>query len=210
MQSEPGRLGDIADAPVLAERQSEYVSPQSRLRVLTTAVTFYLEWAAREEKRPGVVLVHPTACFMFRLVPVEELIPDPSQRSNPFVRARAEEDSIVIAPINDSNDAENGGGSHWSLLVVDKRQRTATHYDSCVGHNLRVARETARCFDKLLGASLEFVQPSSVPQQTNGYDCGVHALMTFHRLYFAQPPPAPESAFRAHLLQLVLAEPRID
>ncbi|KAH9256311.1 hypothetical protein BASA81_005532 [Batrachochytrium salamandrivorans] len=162
----------------------------------------------REENNPGVVLLHPTACFMFRLMPVEELIPDSSQSSNPFVRAQAK-DLIIIAPINDSDDPVSGGGSHWSLLVVDKHHRTATHYDSCVGHNLRVARETTRCFEKLLGTSLAFVQPSNVKQQTNGYDCGVHALMTFHQLYFAQPPPAPEHAFRAHLLQLVLAESRI-
>jgi len=58
-------------------------------------------------------------------------------------------------PINDHEDTESVGGSHWkhgrSLLVFLKEQKVFLHYDSLRGSNFLRAKRTAIKFGKLLG-----------------------------------------------------------
>ncbi|WFU14903.1 Ulp1 family isopeptidase [Bradyrhizobium sp. CB3481] len=77
--------------------------------------------------------------------------------------------SLNDAPVEGPN---RGGGTHWSLLFVDRRDRlmpVAYHYDSYGGYNNRHAAELA----KELGARLEFRR---MAQQQNTYDCGVYLV----------------------------------
>ncbi|TAI59826.1 hypothetical protein CWO89_44115 [Bradyrhizobium sp. Leo170] len=80
---------------------------------------------------------------------------------------------FLFLPVNDASATDpNRRGSHWSLLLVDRRDRdrpVAYHYDSAQGHNARPAEMLAA----RVGADL---QDAPISQQRNGYDCGVFVV----------------------------------
>ncbi|MBB4366829.1 type III effector protein XopD [Bradyrhizobium sp. CIR18] len=80
---------------------------------------------------------------------------------------------FLFLPVSDASDADrHQRGSHWSLLLVDRRDQgrpVAYHYDSTRGYNDRPAAELAGRLD----ASL---QQAPIRQQQNGYDCGVFVV----------------------------------
>ncbi|WP_235885843.1 Ulp1 family isopeptidase [Bradyrhizobium niftali] len=80
---------------------------------------------------------------------------------------------FLFLPVSDaSNTDRHRRGSHWSLLLVDRRDRdrpVAYHYDSTQGYNDRPAAELARRLDAHL-------QQAPIRQQQNGYDCGVFVV----------------------------------
>ncbi|MCA1484718.1 hypothetical protein I6F13_13445 [Bradyrhizobium sp. IC4061] len=80
---------------------------------------------------------------------------------------------FLFLPVSDaSNTDRHQGGSHWSLLLVDRRDRgrpVAYHYDSTQGYNDRPAAELAGRLDANL-------QQAPIRQQQNSYDCGVFVL----------------------------------
>ncbi|WP_407185379.1 Ulp1 family isopeptidase [Bradyrhizobium centrosematis] len=80
---------------------------------------------------------------------------------------------FVFLPVSDaSNTDRHRRGSHWSLLLVDRRDRgrpAAYNYDSTQGYNDKPAAELAA----RLGAHL---QRAPIRQQQNGYDCGVFVV----------------------------------
>jgi sentrin-specific protease 8 len=64
--------------------------------------------------------------------------------------------ALVFLPINDNANVERGGGgSHWSLLVLDVRALAFAHYDSAGRANLAVARALATKLHAALNASSE-------------------------------------------------------
>ncbi|MEI9425596.1 Ulp1 family isopeptidase [Mesorhizobium sp. Cs1299R1N1] len=80
---------------------------------------------------------------------------------------------FVFVPVSDASTTDpNRRGTHWSLLLVDRRDRespVAYHYDSVRGHNDVPASVVAA----RLGARLE---PARMSQQQNDYDCGVFVV----------------------------------
>ncbi|MDX8535996.1 Ulp1 family isopeptidase, partial [Mesorhizobium sp. VK25D] len=80
---------------------------------------------------------------------------------------------FMFLPVNDASATDpERRGSHWSLLMVDRRERerpVAYHYDSAGRLNDQPAAQLAR----RLGAHLV---PTRITQQQNGYDCGVFVL----------------------------------
>ncbi|WP_271500901.1 Ulp1 family isopeptidase [Bradyrhizobium sp. CCBAU 11357] len=80
---------------------------------------------------------------------------------------------FLFLPVSDaSNTDKHQRGSHWSLLLVDRRDRgrpVAYHYDSTQGYNDRPAAELAGQLDANL-------QQAPIRQQQNSYDCGVFVL----------------------------------
>ena len=91
---------------------------------------------------------------------------------------------LILMPINNqSTNAMQVGGSHWSLLVFDSDKQSFTHYDSFSGsgnklHANRVANIVKPCTcienDERTAISV-FEMPCS--QQENGYDCGIHVIV---------------------------------
>ncbi|MBX5020950.1 hypothetical protein HJB56_32760 [Rhizobium lentis] len=77
--------------------------------------------------------------------------------------------SFVFLPVN--NAGPGSGGTHWSLLFVDLRERqpVAYHYDSCGTLNSAIAQGLAA----RLGARLDRVR---MAQQDNSYDCGIFVV----------------------------------
>ncbi|MDI3565581.1 Ulp1 family isopeptidase [Bradyrhizobium sp. Arg816] len=80
---------------------------------------------------------------------------------------------FLFMPVNDASATDlNHRGSHWSLLLANRRDRSnpvAYHDDSSRGHNDRPAAMLAQ----RVGANL---QNASIRHQRNGYDCGVFVL----------------------------------
>ncbi|QHP73134.1 hypothetical protein EI171_41400 [Bradyrhizobium sp. LCT2] len=78
---------------------------------------------------------------------------------------------FLFVPVNDAHPPDFRG-SHWSLLLVDRRDRqepVAYHYDSAGRYNATPARQLAG----RLGARLEWPR---APWQDNTYDCGVFVV----------------------------------
>ncbi len=81
----------------------------------------------------------------------------------------------ILLPINDNNDPNRMGGSHWSLLLINRLQSQFTHYDSFHKTNSVIAR---KLFEKL-NAYFECNQYNDepkCPQQTNTCDCGLYVI----------------------------------
>ncbi|WP_377827949.1 Ulp1 family isopeptidase [Bradyrhizobium lupini] len=80
---------------------------------------------------------------------------------------------FLFLPVSDASPTDRARrGEHWSLLLVDRRDRerpVAYHYDSAPGFNDRPA---GRLVERL-GANL---QAASMRRQNNGYDCGVFVV----------------------------------
>jgi hypothetical protein len=81
----------------------------------------------------------------------------------------------LFLPIN--NGVDFFGGSHWSLLFLDRSNRAAPrgyHYDSLPGsgsEQIRIAADLAA----RLGAGLHYFD-GHMAEQSNGYDCGIAVL----------------------------------
>ncbi|KAL0052682.1 hypothetical protein WJX82_005998 [Trebouxia sp. C0006] len=88
--------------------------------------------------------------------------------------------SLICFAVNDNPDAGNAeGGSHWTLAVYSKKDKTFFHYDSASGScNVLAARTVARAVQPYLeGPSKKSkVVAVQAPMQTNAYDCGVYVL----------------------------------
>lgn len=57
--------------------------------------------------------------------------------------------SLVFMPINNNvNVTAAGGGSHWSLLVLDRIAQQYVHFDSMRGSNMQYARQVAKQIGK--------------------------------------------------------------
>lgn len=83
---------------------------------------------------------------------------------------------LIFIPIND-NSSLYPGGSHWSLLVCDKIEKTFFHFDSSGTGcwNDSSAQITSKKFNHFLGTSFAMTSPPC-PTQTNGHDCGVFLI----------------------------------
>ncbi|WLB24708.1 Ulp1 family isopeptidase [Bradyrhizobium japonicum] len=77
---------------------------------------------------------------------------------------------FLFLPVIDASKTSRG--THWSLLLVDRRDRqrpVAYHYDSFGGRN---DNDAAMLADRLNASHY----PASIGQQQNGYDCGVFVV----------------------------------
>lgn len=83
---------------------------------------------------------------------------------------------MVFIPINNTTSSESYG-THWSLLVWDVSSQTFHHFDSSQPLNRNAATQTARRLCPRLA-----VQEKDCPQQQNGYDCGMHAILVVEYL----------------------------
>jgi len=201
---------ELGDATITDADLDILKSPTAWLN--DNVITFYLEYLFLNTittAPSSIVLIHPTAAFMLRLLPPEDmLVSTGNKRENPFVEAKQPHIHKVLIPINNASDPDAaGGGSHWSLLVVDKPSGVARHLDSSSGMNRQVAIETAACVSRILEVDkLRFEEPRVV-QQTNGYDCGVFTLLNVQREVTGDASALEASAareFRKDLLKFVL------
>lgn len=89
----------------------------------------------------------------------------------------AKSSSFVFFPLNNCDSRESAGGSHWSLLVYSKPEKTCFHFDSSKGLNSDVAKDFAKSItDYFCPDGLWSYLEIDTPQQENGYDCGLYVL----------------------------------
>ncbi|SFN84463.1 type III effector protein XopD [Bradyrhizobium sp. Rc3b] len=123
-----------------------------------------------QQNNPGLaaraLFVDPLIAQMLRS-PSKEV----AERALGWVRDNTAD--FLFLPVSDASDTDRyRRGSHWSLLLVDRRDRSwpvAYHYDSIQGYNNRPAAELAGRLDAHL-------QQAPIRQQQNGYDCGVFVV----------------------------------
>ncbi|WP_234836101.1 Ulp1 family isopeptidase [Sinorhizobium meliloti] len=96
-------------------------------------------------------------------------------RGQPGTAQEGAEDAadFVFIPVTDAQgDDRNQRGTHWSLLLLDRRNRNspiAYHYDSAGDYNAAAAERVAR------GVGARVIR-MGMAQQQNNYDCGVFLL----------------------------------
>ncbi|EQC53052.1 NEDD8 protease Nep1 [Schizosaccharomyces japonicus yFS275] len=99
----------------------------------------------------------------------------------------------LFLPVNDISKGVEGGGTHWSLLVVDVPDEQCYYYDSLSNGKTRDCTN-ALCRLSLLLNKHFSIHPMKVLQQRNGYDCGVHvcsnSIELVRRLLFSPMPTA--------------------
>lgn len=80
---------------------------------------------------------------------------------------------------------------HWVLFVVDVKQRTVSVIDSDVNSGAAVGRDTATSMlvqwlgEHVVGSGKAWTASMmSIPQQGDGYSCGVHVMRYMDSLSF--------------------------
>ncbi len=84
---------------------------------------------------------------------------------------------VIFFPVNNNERVNMAGGSHWSLLVYFRSDRTFYHFDSMnnVNHSqaAKLAFKLQHYLNKNSPASLK--EEDSL-QQNNHYDCGIYLI----------------------------------
>ncbi|OQV18377.1 putative Sentrin-specific protease 8 [Hypsibius exemplaris] len=140
----------------------------------------YLEKFAYADQRTDIALVHPDvvfACLSVDATSAAEITKD----------LKLSEKKYVFMPVNNNGNVQEAGGTHWSLLVYHRPENSFFHFDSWSENNLPNARDLAGVMGAALGVSDKpaFAQRRDVPQQHNGFDCGMY-VMCFSELLCGQ------------------------
>lgn len=143
-----------------------------------TIISFYFEYLEIDKfkKNPMLLFVPPQVTQCIKVTPINEIgiFLDP---------LRTVGQDFIFFALNDNEQTECSGGTHWSLLVLSRPEKTVYHFDSSRGANQDQAIEFG---EKLLNYYRLpsfgcFSEPSAL-QQTNGYDCGIHVLCNTENL----------------------------
>jgi sentrin-specific protease 8 len=81
----------------------------------------------------------------------------------------------IFFPINNNNDAQSAGGSHWSLLVYQKATASFYSFDSINGSNEKETRSFYNKFRTYFNTN-QLKEAENFPKQSNSSDCGVYVL----------------------------------
>jgi sentrin-specific protease 8 len=77
-------------------------------------------------------------------------------------------------PLNNNIYAEMTGGTHWSLMFVDRSTSIMYHFDS-IGSNNDQAIKFFQKYKSYFGLE-KYLTYESFPKQSNSSDCGVYVL----------------------------------
>ncbi len=144
-------------------------------------ISFYFEYLHQKkfDSSTRVVFVSPEVSQFLKLVSNAE-IPI-------FLEPLALEEGkdVILFAVNNSNNPDEPGGSHWSLLIYSSQSEEFYHLDSSSGLNSNAARQIACRLHSFLskkmldlGKAYGNLKITEVPvlQQSNGYDCGIHLI----------------------------------
>lgn len=141
-------------------------------------ISFYFEYLYEKEFESSskLVFVSPEVCQFLKMAVKEEL--------GIFLEPlNLETKDLIVMAVNNSNDPERPGGSHWSLLMFSRQAREFYHFDSSSGMNNDSARQLSHKTHSYLTSKMHLedrfpmrIKEVQVLQQSNGYDCGIHVL----------------------------------
>ena len=119
------------------------------------------------------------------------------------IQKQLQHKDLLCIPVNNvlgsSQWMQPQNQQHWSLLVLDKNNNKWYHLDSVQkSSNSQAAQRVATRWQRIMNTTQSTITSSSldkdtastiliheipnVPQQTNGYDCGVHVLVAVEAL----------------------------
>jgi len=144
-----------------------------------TVISFYFEYLETElfKDVESLLFVSPEVTQCIKISPQNEL----ATFLDPLLEDKYRK--FIFFALNDNEETEYSGGSHWSLLAFSVPEKTMFHYDSSRGSNecqaLDLAEKILKYFRLPVVGRYEEV-PSL--QQNNGYDCGIHVLCNTEQL----------------------------
>ncbi|KAL0483235.1 NEDD8-specific protease [Acrasis kona] len=138
----------------------------------------YLENVKYEQQKDDLLFLSPSVTFWIMQVKEKEDVADAINPLNPTQK------DLIFIPINDNSDetGEVSGGSHWSLVVYNRKEDTFNYYDSSGDYNYGSAVKTVAKIAHFLNPKYDYgtmsikINKISCSQQQNGYDCGVYLL----------------------------------
>ena len=142
-------------------------------------IGFFFEFCQKEKHSgSGCIFPGPEVTQCIKLIEAEQL----SVILGPLALSSH---TAVFLPVNNNQDPDSPGGSHWSLLVLDNRNKIFYHLDSLSdnvrGANSSEAKALAGKISQYEGIKLN-IREVPVTQQKNGFDCGVHCLVNADRV----------------------------
>ncbi len=169
----------------------------------SNAIDFYFCFLQHKKHKLGgdVALLAPATMFLINMASDEEEAQEMVASFNlPAAR-------LVLAPLNNQSNMVLGDGTHWSLLVYDRKTDQFVHYDSSRRLNLRVAVAAAAHLRPLVKAgSAEVHEAPEAPQQDNGRDCGVFVCVNADKILAgAKVDTTPRDAAEARQFMVDLA-----
>ncbi|KAF6134799.1 hypothetical protein GIB67_002200 [Kingdonia uniflora] len=186
-------------------------------------IEFYFSYLETSYASQDILLVPPSISFWIANCPDVESLKDF------VVPLKFPDKKVIIFAVNNNNDVNMAeGGTHWSLLAYERNSYVFVHHDSMAGSNRSAAKNLCSAVVGFMGLSddsgkgAEFMECSTMPQQTNGYDCGLYvtsiakAICIWHKnagseeksdLWFSalneDVKPSVVSMTRKHILWLI-------
>lgn len=137
-----------------------------------TLISFYFEYLEvdRFKKNPLFLFVPPDVTQCIKFSPITEM----QVFLNPL---ESDQRNFIFFALNNNEQTEYSGGTHWSLLVFSHPEKMVFHFDSSRGSNQFQAIELGEKLLSYFGlpSNGRFCEPLCL-QQTNGYDCGIFVL----------------------------------
>lgn len=84
--------------------------------------------------------------------------------------------SYIFFPLNDQEQLQTVGGTHWSLVVYGAQDKRLFHMDSIWDSNEKQARKLALKLKFYFKDIIDIITPLPTRQQQNSYDCGIHLI----------------------------------
>merc|ERR1712243_161143 len=82
----------------------------------------------------------------------------------------------IFYPINNNNEIDKIGGTHWSLLIFNKTSNKYYHYDPIKGMNRKHAQALITNTNYKSKGSPKYIE-MECPQQRNSFDCGIYIML---------------------------------
>ncbi|XP_034654758.1 sentrin-specific protease 8 isoform X1 [Drosophila subobscura] len=173
-------------------------------------ISFYYEYLThvKYKKNNDITFIAPevTQCMKYMDdQELEQLMDQNNGTKKPF----------IFFAMNDNRSFE-AGGTHWSLLVFSRPEKTFYHFDSYGNNNTSNSVELMNKVKETMDVRSAKFRPMRCLQQANGYDCGIHVIcMTDHIADYLNryevmdglPPLQVDSvkAKRTELLKLIMS-----
>lgn len=172
-------LVTLGDASLYAEDLDTLRGPAW---ITANVVDFCFALLERQFSVPASVLLVPPATML-----IVALTDDASELGEFLEPLALPARDLVLMPVNNETQRELTGpaaGTHWSLLVFDRRRDSFVHWDSMRGCNAATAEALAAKLRPVLQCTgpAPFGHERDAPQQRNGYDCGVYVCCNVERV----------------------------
>ncbi|XP_968466.2 sentrin-specific protease 8 [Tribolium castaneum] len=138
-------------------------------------ISFYFEYLKNTFKQaPHILFVPPEVTQCVKITPSSQIgiFLDPLD---------ARHRRFIFFALNDNERPQAAGGTHWSLLLFSRPDKTIYHYDSSRGMNREQGENFGRKIFSYFGIEGQFKEERAL-QQNNGYDCGIYVICNTEHL----------------------------